>query len=159
MKPFPDVRDAASLADIHVEFAERSNRERLLLLAHYAREYPGLVSAIAPEGSLQVESEELCAEPFRLWVDTAAEQLTVYAEVPASLPTMRGFVAILARGLAGVVPQQAGILSRDYPYTLGLTETLSPIRVHNMATLAHRVRQAIEHGPAKIDTRCARLQS
>ena len=67
----------------------------------------------------------------------------LYATAPAEAPTTRGFASILAQGLDGLTPEEALAVPDDYPFMIGLTDAVSPLRLHGMTGILLRAKRQI----------------
>ena len=76
--------------------------------------------------------------------------------LPAVLPNANGsywvaavlaaalfFASILAQGLDGLTPEQALAVPDDYPFMIGLTNAVSPLRLNGMTGILLRAKRQI----------------
>lgn len=132
-----------ALASIREDFLELSQPDRLQLLLELSYELPELPDRYADHPEL-LERVEECQSPIHAFTEVDAEGLVhFYASAPPESPTTRGFAAILAEGLDGVPVDQALAIPEDYPFTLGLTEAVSPLRLRGMTGMLARAKRQI----------------
>lgn len=132
-----------TFARIRADFLELSQPDRLLLLLDFSRELPELPERFASEPEL-LERVEECQAPVRAFTEVdPAGIVHFYASAPPEAPTTRGFAAILAQGLAGLTAEQVLALPDDYPFTLGLTEAVSRLRLRGMSGMLTRTKRQV----------------
>lgn len=139
----------AAFARIREEFLELTVADRLLLLLEYANGLPDLPERYALQPGL-LERVEECQAPVRAFSEVDADGIVhFYASAPPEAPTTRGFAAVLAEGLAGLTAQQVLDLPDDYPYTLGLTEAVSLLRLRGMTGMLERTKRQVREQLAR----------
>ena len=132
-----------TFARIRADFLELSQPDRLLLLLDFSRELPELPERFASEPEL-LERVEECQAPVRAFTEVdPAGIVHFYASAPPEAPTTRGFAAILAEGLTGLTAEQVLALPDDYPFTLGLTEAVSRLRLRGMSGMLTRTKRQV----------------
>lgn len=132
-----------ALVSIREDFLELSQADRLQLLLELSQELPELPERYADHPEL-LERVEECQSPIHAFTEVDAQGLVhFYASAPPQSPTTRGFAAILAEGLDGVPVDQALAIPEDYPFTLGLTEAVSPLRLRGMTGMLARAKRQI----------------
>jgi len=132
-----------TFARIRADFLELSQPDRLLLLLDFSRELPELPERFASEPEL-LERVEECQAPVRAFTEVdPAGIVHFYASAPPEAPTTRGFAAILAQGLDGLTAEQVLALPDDYPFTLGLTEAVSQLRLRGMSGMLTRTKRQV----------------
>lgn len=132
-----------ALVSIREDFLELSQADRLQLLLELSQELPELPERYADHPEL-LERVEECQSPIHAFTEVDAQGLVhFYASAPPQSPTTRGFAAILAEGLDGVPVDQALSIPEDYPFTLGLTEAVSPLRLRGMTGMLARAKRQI----------------
>lgn len=133
----------AALTRIREEFLELSQPDRLQLLLELSEELPGLPERYADHPEL-LERVEECQSPIHAFTEVDADgRVHFYASAPRESPTTRGFAAILAEGLEGLSAAEALAIAEDYPFTLGLTEAVSPLRLRGMTGMLARAKRQI----------------
>lgn len=138
-----DTRLPAALAEICDDFHAIPQAERLTLLLEFANELPDLPERYADHPDL-LERVLECQSPVFLFVEVDdGDAVHVFATAPAEAPTTRGFASILQQGVEGIDVQDLLALNDDMPFSLGLTEVVSPLRLRGMVgMLARAKRQA-----------------
>ncbi len=78
--------------------------------------------------------------------------MTIYADVPAEAPTVRGFVALLVEGLDGETVAEVLATPQDLIEQAGLQEILGMQRVGGLHAVLRRLKNMVarvaEQGPA-----------
>ncbi len=132
-----------ALESIREDFLELSEADRLQLLLELSEELPDLPERYADHPEL-LERVEECQSPVHAFTEVGPDGLVhFYASAPKESPTTRGFAAILAEGLDGVPADVALAVPEDYPFTLGLTEAVSPLRLRGMTGMLARAKRQI----------------
>jgi cysteine desulfuration protein SufE len=141
-----DVSDEVlpqALVQIRESFLELSVPDRLQLLLEFSMELPDLPARYADHPEL-LERVEECQSPVHAFTEVDADGIVAfYATAPLESPTTRGFAAILAEGLAGLTAEQMLAVPDDYPFTLGLTEAVSPLRLRGMTGMLGRAKRQV----------------
>lgn len=135
------------LAQIIEDFEISEGREKLELLLEYSGRMPPLNDA---QRALHGEFEDVpeCMTPVSVFAETENDRMQFYFDIPEESPTVRGFAAILAEGLAGISPQQALAVPSDFYLQMGLDKVLSHQRLNGIsAILAHIKRIAVKAMP------------
>lgn len=132
----------ARLAEIVADFEMCAGREKLELLLEYARQFPPFPAELSAQ--LQVEDVPECMTPVQM-VSTAEQgRLSFYFDVPPESPTIRGYAAVVMRGLSDVTPEEILAVPPEFYLQMGLQEVLSAQRLNGMAAiLAHIKRRAM----------------
>lgn len=132
-----------SLADIRDEFLSLEQHDRLLLLLEFANELPELPEKYQDHPDLFERVLE-CQSPVFLFVDVEPDStVRLYATAPPEAPTTRGFASILVQGLDGLSADAVLDVPADFPQTLGLTDTVSPLRIRGMSGLLGRTQRQV----------------
>jgi cysteine desulfuration protein SufE len=84
-----------------------------------------------------------CQTPVFLWVEVADGKVHIHADVPPESPTVRGFISLLARSLAGAAPSDVARLPDDLLDQLGLSETLGMTRTQGLSAILHRIKRSV----------------
>jgi cysteine desulfuration protein SufE len=128
---------------IVAEFADLDGREKLELLLDFAS---GL-AALPPEYAARREHEDRrvheCQTPVYLWAEAGPDGARLIAEVAPEAPTVKGFVAILARAVEGRPPADAAALPDDLLDRMGLAPVLGLLRSRGLRAILARVRREI----------------
>lgn len=135
----------AALAEIRDDFHAIPDSERLTLLLEFANELPELPARYADHPDL-LERVLECQSPVYLFVEVdEADRVHMFATAPPEAPTTRGFASILQQGIEGIPVDELLAVGDDMPFTLGLTELVSPLRLRGMVGMLGRAkRQARE---------------
>ncbi|KHK97356.1 cysteine desufuration protein SufE [Microbacterium mangrovi] len=137
------MTDAAlpeSLAEIRDEFLELDPPERLELLLEYADDLPP-VPADLEDAAFERVAE--CQSPVFIALRVTDGHVGVHAKAPAESPTTRGFAGILVRAMSGLSVADALGIPDDFPQSLGLAETVSPLRIAGMGGMLRRAKRQI----------------
>lgn len=133
----------AALVQIRESFLELSTKDRLQLLLEFSQELPDLPPRYADHPDL-LERVEECQSPVHAFTEVGPDGLVgFYATAPMESPTTRGFAAILTEGLAGLTAEQMLAVPDDYPFSLGLTEAVSPLRLRGMTGMLGRAKRQV----------------
>ncbi|MFS0701710.1 SufE family protein [Cellulomonas sp. 179-A 4D5 NHS] len=132
-----------AFARIREEFLAVPQPDRLQLLLEFSRELPELPERYAAQPGL-LERVEECQSPVRAFSEVDSDGIVhFYASAPPEAPTTRGFAAILAEGLEGLTADEVLALPDDYPFTIGLTEAVSPLRLRGMTGMLERTKRQV----------------
>ena len=138
-----------AFARIRADFLELSLPDRLQLLLEFSRELPDLPARFADHPEL-LERVEECQAPVRAVAEVDADGIVhFYASAPPEAPTTRGFAAVLAEGFAGLTAAQVLAIPGDYPFTLGLGQAVSPLRLHGMTGMLERTKRQVREQTAR----------
>jgi len=133
----------ASLAEIRDDFLSFTEKERLQLLLEFSNELPELPERYREHPEL-LERVEECQSPVYLFVEVSAlGRVDVHATAPAEAPTTRGFASILAQGLSGLSAPEVLAVADDFPQQLGLTKSVSPLRLRGMSSMLWRIKRQV----------------
>lgn len=131
------------LAEIREDFHAVPDSEKLTLLLEFSDELPDVPAAYA-----DVEFEQVveCQSPVFIATEVADGRVRMFAKAPAEAPTTRGFASILVQGISGLTPREVLAVPADFPFDLGITKQVSPLRLRGMVGMLGRVkRQVQEH--------------
>jgi len=128
------------LAEIRDEFLERDATERLELLLEYADDLPDVPDDVDADGFERVAE---CQSPVYIALQVADGVVTMHAKAPAEAPTTRGFAGILVRALTGLPAAEALQVPDEFPQSLGLTQSVSPLRIAGMSGMLRRAKRQI----------------
>lgn len=87
-----------------------------------------------------------CQTPVYLWLEADETGAHLYADVPRESPTVRGFVALLARGLEGMALEEVERIPADLIDRLRLSETLGMTRMQGLSAILGRVKRMAREG-------------
>lgn len=131
-----------TLDAIREEFLAVEKPERLQLLLEFADELPELPERLADHPDL-LERVDECQSPVFIVVEREGEGVRMHATAPREAPTTRGFASILAQGITGLRPEQVLAIPEDFPLSLGLTESVSPLRLRGMSGMLGRAKRQV----------------
>lgn len=124
-------------------FGGADRQTRLEALLDLSRKLPPLPEHLAGAADREAHRVPECQTPVFLWVDTTGDAVTLHAEVPPESPTVRGFVALLVRSLAGARRDQVAAIPNDLLHQLGLEETLGMMRTQGLTAILQRVKRSV----------------
>lgn len=131
------------LTSIRDDFLALEVNDRLVLLLEFANDLPELPENYADHPDL-LERVVECQAPVFIFVDVGSNHLvSIYATAPKEAPTTRGFASIIVKGLSGLDSDGVLAVPDDFPYTLGLGEAISPLRLRGMTALLGRVKRQV----------------
>ncbi|MDJ1370466.1 SufE family protein [Gulosibacter molinativorax] len=132
------------LAEIREDFLAVPDADKLTLLLEFSDELPEV-----PEQYADVEFEQVieCQSPVFITTEVSDDgRVQMFAKAPAEAPTTRGFASILVQGLSGLTTEEILDVPADFPFDLGITKQVSPLRLRGMVGMLGRVkRQVKEH--------------
>ncbi len=135
MSALPD-----SLQAICDDFHALPESDRLLLLLEFADGLPEVPERYADADFERVEE---CQSPVFITTEVSEDAVALFAKAPAEAPTTRGFAAILVEGISGLHPQQVLEVPSDFPFALGITKQVSPLRLNGMMGMLARVQRQV----------------
>lgn len=135
----------ASLQAIVDDFHAVAERDRLLLLLEFADGLPEVPERYA---DAEFERVEECQSPVFIATEVTDERVELFAKAPPEAPTTRGFAAVLVEGISGLTPQQVLDVSDDFPFELGITKQVSPLRLHGMVGMLTRIKRQVRESIA-----------
>jgi cysteine desulfuration protein SufE len=132
-----------ALAEIRDDFLAIEQGERLQMLLEFSLELPELPERYRDHPDL-LERVVECQSPVFLFVEVDdANIVHVFLTAPRESPTTRGFASILAQGLAGLTVEQVLAVPSDFPFDIGLTEAVSPLRLRGMTGMLGRIQRQV----------------
>ena len=135
------------LAQIIEDFEVSEGREKLELLLDFSSRMPPLSQEQLAERS-NFEDIPECMTPVAVFAELKNGGMQFFFDVPEESPTVRGFAAILAEGLAGASPAAVLSVPSDFYLRMGLDRVLSHQRLNGItAILAHIKRMAVNTLP------------
>lgn len=132
-----------SLATIIPRLAAANRETRLQTLLEYSRKLPDLPDRLAAarrEGAGRVPE---CQTPVHLFVEVADGRVALHADVPRESPTVRGFLALLIRGLEGAGPEEVAAIPDDLLERTGLAGDLGLTRTQGLDAILRRVKREV----------------
>lgn len=133
----------ARLDTIAARLAAADRETRLQTLLEYSRKLPDLPDRLRParaQGEGQVHE---CQTPVFLYVEVEAGRVALHADVPRESPTVRGFLALLIRGLAGAAPADVAAVPDDLLERTGLAGDLGLTRTQGLTAILRRVKREV----------------
>jgi cysteine desulfuration protein SufE len=124
-------------------FKAADRETRLETLLDYSKKLPPLperFEAAKEQGQNRVPE---CQTTVYLWVEVDEGRVHIYADVPREAPTVRGFIALLARSLDGATPDTVARIPMDLLDRLGLSETLGMTRTQGLTAILHRIKSTV----------------
>lgn len=141
-----DVTEA--LEDIVAELKDCDRQERIEILIDLAKQLPPLPDRLS---HFKDESHRVpeCQSPVFLIVELEGDRVRLYADAPIEAPTVRGFVALLIRGLDGATPDAILQVDQNLIERSGMTEILGMLRVNGLHGVLHRLKTAVARAVAE----------
>jgi cysteine desulfuration protein SufE len=133
----------ATLDSLIPRFKAADRETRLETLLDYSKKLPPLperFEAAKEQGQNRVPE---CQTTVYLWVEVDEGRVHIYADVPREAPTVRGFIALLARSLDGATPDTIARIPLDLLDRLGLSETLGMTRTQGLTAILHRIKSTV----------------
>lgn len=131
----------ATLDKIISRFQSADKQTRLELLLDYSKKLPPLPERFQLARDQGLNQVPECQSPVFLFLEKEGAGLVLHADAPREAPTVRGFVALLARGIHGAPPAEAAALPSDLLERLGLAEALGMTRMHGLTAMIGRVKR------------------
>ena len=129
------------LYDYLADFEGADPEEALEMLIELSKELPALSPARAAQHNPAQCRIQECQTAVYLWVDHEPGGIRLEAAVPEQSPTVRGFVALLVRGLEGASPAEIAELPDDFLPLLRLTSTLGMTRQRGFRGIVSRIKR------------------
>ncbi|GAA2850231.1 SufE family protein [Microbacterium arabinogalactanolyticum] len=137
-----DTHLPARLAEVREEFLELPQEDRLELLLEYSSELPPVPEHLAGNVDMYERVAE-CQSPVFINVEVTHGVVAMHATAPPEAPTTRGFASILVQGLTGLTADEVLAIPGDYPQTIGLTKSVSPLRIAGMTGMLVRAQRQV----------------
>jgi cysteine desulfuration protein SufE len=132
-----------TLETIAARLAAADRETRLQTLLEYSRKLPELPERLRAARDLGVGRVHECQTPVFLFVEIEGGQVTIHADVPRESPTVRGFLALLVRSLAGAVPADVAAVPDDLLDRTGLAADLGLTRTQGLTAILQRVKREV----------------
>jgi cysteine desulfuration protein SufE len=132
-----------SLESLIPRFKAADRQTRLETLLDYSKKLsplPARYEAEKQEGHNLVHE---CQTPVYLWVELDQGRVHIHADVPRESPTVRGFIALLARTLDNQTPEAVAQVPDDLLDQLGLSETLGMTRTQGLTAILDRIKRSV----------------
>lgn len=122
-------------------FKASDKQTRLELLLDYSKRLPDLPDRFHAARDQGLNRVPECQSPVFLFLESVEGGVVLHADAPREAPTVRGFVSLLARGIAGAPPVEVAALPADLMDQLGLSEALGMTRMHGLTAMIGRLRR------------------
>lgn len=133
------------LQEIIADFRSADREEKLELLLEFSDNMPPLPEWLRDRRNAMDQVHE-CMTPIFVHAENQAGRLTFYFDIPPESPTVRGYAALLAEGLASTTPEEVLQVPANFFQAMDLQQVLSPQRMNGIsAILAHMKRLAAQH--------------
>jgi len=129
-------------------FASADSQLRLELLLDYARKLPALPERYQLAKEKGENKVPECMSPVFLFLEANDGKLTLFADAPVEAPTVRGFVALLAREIKDASPKDVAAIPSDLLDRLRLTELLGMTRMQGLTAIVGRIKRMATAGIA-----------
>ena len=129
-------------------FASADSHLRLELLLDYARKLPALPERYQLAKEKGENKVPECMSPVFLFLEANDGKLTLFADAPVEAPTVRGFVALLAREINDASPKDVAAIPSDLLDRLRLTELLGMTRMQGLTAIVSRIKRMATAGIA-----------
>ena len=127
-------------------FASADSQLRLELLLDYARKLPALPERYQLAKEKGENKVPECMSPVFLFLEANDGKLTLFADAPVEAPTVRGFVALLAREIKDASPKDVAAIPSDLLDRLRLTELLGMTRMQGLTAIVSRIKRMATAG-------------
>jgi cysteine desulfuration protein SufE len=139
------------LVEIVEEFADAPRDVVLEMLLEYADAVPPLPADLAGHDGMEQVPE--CQTPFFLRATVRPDRtVDVAFDCPVEAPTTRAFAGILATGLAGASADEVLTVPTDLYDRMGLTQTISPLRVRGGGAILARLQRQVREQLAVLES-------
>ena len=141
-----DVTDA--LEEIVAELRDCDRQERIEILIDLAKTLPPFPDRLA---HFKDESHRVpeCQSPVFLIVEIEEDRVRLFGDAPIEAPTVRGFVALLIRGIDGATAEVILKVDQNLVERSGMTEILGMLRVNGLHGVLHRLKMAVARAVAE----------
>lgn len=132
-----------ALDTIIARFKAADRNTRLETLLDYSRKLPALPARLEQEKSLGHSRVHECQTPVFLWTEVEDGVVHLHADVPRESPTVRGFLALLGKGLEGATRETVASVPNDLLDQLGLSESLGMTRTQGLTAILQRIKRSV----------------
>jgi cysteine desulfuration protein SufE len=143
------ANERVDLQKIQAEFQEVDARDRLAMLLEFAETLPELPQRYHAKRDAGENRIHECQSPVFMWVEVVDGHVEIYADVPRSAPTVRGFIGLLVAALSGASPAEILGLPPTLLQQLGLLEALGMLRMRGLQAILHRLKTSVAAAVAK----------
>ncbi|MGF2947986.1 SufE family protein [Microbacterium alcoholitolerans] len=137
-----DTHVPAKLAEFRDDFLDLPEGDRLELLLEFANELPPVPAHLADHPDMYERVAE-CQSPVFINVEVIGGVVAMHATAPPEAPTTRGFASILVQGITGLSADEVLAIPDDFPQTIGLTKSVSPLRIGGMTGMLLRAKNQV----------------
>ncbi len=127
------------LQEVIDDFALAEGREKLELLMQYGQDLPPLPERLQAHRD-QMDPVPECMSPVFAHAEVEDGRMRYFLDVPDEAPTVRGFAAILQRGLDGETPEMVLGVPTTFYEKMGLTGLLSHQRLNGMRAILAKLK-------------------
>ncbi len=124
-------------------FSAADRDTRLEALLDLSGKLPPLPAGLDEGGARESHRVPECQTPVYLWVEVRDGTVRLAADVPRESPTVRGFAALLVRGLEGAAPADVAEVPDDLLHALKLDQALGMLRSQGLSAIVRRVKRAV----------------
>ena len=136
-----------TLDQIVARFRQADRQTRLDALLDYSRRLAPVPDHLWQGADREAHRVHECQTPVFLWVEVRPDGITLHADIPREAPTVRGFVSLLARGIADATPAEVAAIPGDLLDLLGLGDALGMTRTQGLTAVLHRVKRMVRAVP------------
>lgn len=137
----------ARLAQIVDDFNWSEGQEKLELLLEFSEKMPPLPDWLDRQSDMEQIHE--CMTPVFVHAESENGGMHFYFDVPAESPTVRGYAALLAEGLAGAAPEAVVKVPADFYLAMGLHKVLTTQRLNGIGAILAYVKRLASRELAK----------
>lgn len=125
------------LQEIVEDFNYLEGTEKLEYLLELAENLPPLPQWLQDQRD-SLEQVHECMTPVFIYAEKKDGRLSYHFDVPPEAPTVRGYAAILQKGLEGTTPAEVQSIPNEFYLQMGLQGVMSGQRLNGIsAILAH----------------------
>ena len=132
-----------TFSELQSEFQEMDARERLEALLEFSDSLPDLPARYQQKRDAGENRVHECQSPVYLWVEIADGKVHIFADVPRSAPTVRGFLGLLVSALSGATPEEVMAIKPTLLPQLGLAEALGMNRMRGLHAVIQRLKASV----------------
>ncbi len=129
----------ARLKEIVEDFQWAEGQEKLELLLEYSDNMPPLPESYRESHDMQFVHE--CMTPVYVQGEMVDGGLRFYFDVPPESPTVRGFAAILGKGLDGSTPEEVISVPDLFYLEMGLADVLTHQRLNGFSGILANIKR------------------
>lgn len=133
----------ASLETIAARLAAADRETRLQTLLEYARKLPELPERLRAARAGGLGQVHECQTPVYLYVEVRDGRVEINADVPRESPTVRGFLSLLIRSLAGGTPADVAAVPDDLLERTRLAGDLGLTRTQGLTAVLRRLKREV----------------